>query len=666
MNKYILIVLFTSLLSNVIQAQEQDFIEVKDAIIDTTLKLYPNTPFDGAYYIKNKNYVIYQKDVNSRIVLNVDIKSFRFPKHFDNTQFALDKNGIYFDGDFIKTDTTGFEIIAQTQNLDDSNKRDLIWKTNAKLFRNKEEILGDFDIKSFKSAGYSSDNYFKDKNYIYYHLKKIVGSDPASASKSLEGGVIYDKNYVYINGEIGLHNGDTLFSVNDILMKTSKEVLTLKHHSVLPDIDVKTLRSLSRYYSVDKNFVYFQDKKTQILPKDFKNIKVWDEKGISYITDGKNVYFGADILKPDLDAKTFGVLTSSEYLFDKNGIYEVQWNKEENKLINKKFPFVYSKYVTEKNFFKGYTSKYIIYENQAYDIYNKKLHTDLSEKQIELVKTTNLNFVNDEIIEVRMFENSVYEARNKIYFGKKGTIADPATFQSLSGYYIDKNYVYTGYGLTPIKGIDVQTVTKPSYGFLADKDYIYSGNYRIIKNKNVELLAVFIGYRPGCGLDTTPSSNYYLFKNDEGYWFVSLSDVVKINNLGNKLIKKQGNIEPLYTIRTIDGIPVDESKIYNSAEVDVKPEFRGGIGKQSKFLKKNFKGPEDEGETLKGRIYMSFVVEKDGRLTDIKVLRDYGYGSGKEALRVIKKMPKWIPAKSQGTPVRYLTSLVITVPTVSL
>lgn len=48
-------------------------------------------------------------------------------------------------------------------------------------------------------------------------------------------------------------------------------------------------------------------------------------------------------------------------------------------------------------------------------------------------------------------------------------------------------------------------------------------------------MAVFEGRRPGCGSDTTPSSDYYLFKNDEGYWIVYVSNEVKIRNLGIKL-----------------------------------------------------------------------------------------------------------------------------------
>jgi periplasmic protein TonB len=66
---------------------------------------------------------------------------------------------------------------------------------------------------------------------------------------------------------------------------------------------------------------------------------------------------------------------------------------------------------------------------------------------------------------------------------------------------------------------------------------------------------------------------------------------------------------------------------------------------------------------LKGKVYVTFVVEKDGSLTDIKVLRDIGYGTGKEAIRVLSKCPKWMPGEQNGKKVRVLYSLPITIQT---
>nr|WP_315262921.1 FG-GAP-like repeat-containing protein [uncultured Flavobacterium sp.] len=104
----------------------------------------------------------------------------------------------------------------------------------------------------------------------------------------------------------------------------------------------------------------------------------------------------------------------------------------------------------------------------------------------------------------------------------------------------------------------------------------------------------------------------------------------------------------------------DDNTIYNAAGLDIKPEFPGGWIKAQEFIKKNFVNPEEEG--IKGKVYVTFIVEKDGSLTNIKILRDIGFGSGKEVIKVLKMMPKWIPAQQIGKNVRCTYSFAIQVP----
>jgi hypothetical protein len=104
----------------------------------------------------------------------------------------------------------------------------------------------------------------------------------------------------------------------------------------------------------------------------------------------------------------------------------------------------------------------------------------------------------------------------------------------------------------------------------------------------------------------------------------------------------------------------DENAIYNMAGIEVKPDFPGGMDKFYLFFKNNFKTPDEEG--LNGKVYAMFVVEKDGSLTDIKVIRDIGFGTGKEVLRVLKLSPKWIPGMVNGKPVRVQYSIPISIP----
>ncbi len=108
----------------------------------------------------------------------------------------------------------------------------------------------------------------------------------------------------------------------------------------------------------------------------------------------------------------------------------------------------------------------------------------------------------------------------------------------------------------------------------------------------------------------------------------------------------------------------DPDKLYNTAGIEVKPEFPGGIDKFYSYLKNNFQSPEDE-SFKGGKVFVQFVVEKDGSLTDIKVLRDVGYGTAAEAMRLFKKCPRWSPGEQNGKKVRctYVQTISLQAPT---
>jgi protein TonB len=129
--------------------------------------------------------------------------------------------------------------------------------------------------------------------------------------------------------------------------------------------------------------------------------------------------------------------------------------------------------------------------------------------------------------------------------------------------------------------------------------------------------------------------------------------------LGAETIKGDENA-PL-TVEPVGNGPSvveDDNQIYNTAGIEVKPDFPGGLGKFYGFVGKNYNAPEDCGS---GKVFVTFVVEKDGSLTDIKVLREVCPGSGKEAIRVLKSCPKWTPGEQNGKKVRVLYSLPITI-----
>ena len=91
----------------------------------------------------------------------------------------------------------------------------------------------------------------------------------------------------------------------------------------------------------------------------------------------------------------------------------------------------------------------------------------------------------------------------------------------------------------------------------------------------------------------------------------------------------------------------EETEIILSIDpVETPPQFPGGEDSLYSFIYSNLRYPQEAIDNgIEGRVYITFVVEKDGSITGIKILRDIGYGCGEEAVRVLKMMPKWIPGK---------------------
>lgn len=92
---------------------------------------------------------------------------------------------------------------------------------------------------------------------------------------------------------------------------------------------------------------------------------------------------------------------------------------------------------------------------------------------------------------------------------------------------------------------------------------------------------------------------------------------------------------------------VDENTIYT--KVDKMPEYPGGQVALVKFITKNIKYPEKyKKDKLNGRVFVSFVIDKTGKVTMAKVVKSLNVECDAEALRVITKMPDWIPGEKDG------------------
>ncbi len=83
--------------------------------------------------------------------------------------------------------------------------------------------------------------------------------------------------------------------------------------------------------------------------------------------------------------------------------------------------------------------------------------------------------------------------------------------------------------------------------------------------------------------------------------------------------------------------------------VEEMPSFPGGEVKLVEYIAKNLNYPQEAIEKgIEGRVFVGFIIDVDGSVTDVKLLRGIGGGCDEEAIRVIKSLPKWRPAKQNG------------------
>ena len=94
--------------------------------------------------------------------------------------------------------------------------------------------------------------------------------------------------------------------------------------------------------------------------------------------------------------------------------------------------------------------------------------------------------------------------------------------------------------------------------------------------------------------------------------------------------------------------------------VEVMPQFPGGQIAMLKYIMENMKYPEQAmKEGIQGRVAVRFIVEKDGSISDVKPILSVHPLLNKEAIRVVKSMPKWTPGKQNGKPVRVRFNLPV-------
>ena len=130
-----------------------------------------------------------------------------------------------------------------------------------------------------------------------------------------------------------------------------------------------------------------------------------------------------------------------------------------------------------------------------------------------------------------------------------------------------------------------------------------------------------------------------------------VQDDVEVEDIEINADVDQNEVIEEYVPVEVEEEDVQEQEIFQI--VEEMPAYPGGDQKLMEYVAKNIKYPQIARETgIQGRVFVGFVVEPDGSVSNVKVLRGIGGGCDEEAVRVVKSMPKWKPGKQRGKAVR--------------
>lgn len=131
-----------------------------------------------------------------------------------------------------------------------------------------------------------------------------------------------------------------------------------------------------------------------------------------------------------------------------------------------------------------------------------------------------------------------------------------------------------------------------------------------------------------------------------------LMAIVGLHTNANSVFARQESLSLANTSEST-GVEIDTSTVYEFNMVDQMPSFPGGVKALDKFISSTLVYPEIAKENrIQGRVIVSFVVNKDGSLSYVEIVRAVDSTLGQEAFRIMRHMPRWNPGKLNGTPVR--------------
>lgn len=168
-------------------------------------------------------------------------------------------------------------------------------------------------------------------------------------------------------------------------------------------------------------------------------------------------------------------------------------------------------------------------------------------------------------------------------------------------------------------------------------------------------------FKPSVREQYSADIKYEMIIDEEGK-IESLRDIEVRNEVANKVAPDSAllNTELIEASPAVAAQDAD-SKVYDMNLVESAPEFNGGQRELNKYISNNIKYPAAARQNnIQGKVYLSFIVEKDGSINDIKVKQGIGSGCDEEAIRVLRSSPKWKPGMIKGSAVRTYCILPVT------
>jgi protein TonB len=182
-------------------------------------------------------------------------------------------------------------------------------------------------------------------------------------------------------------------------------------------------------------------------------------------------------------------------------------------------------------------------------------------------------------------------------------------------------------------------------------------NIDLEKNKPKEFIAPKIEQEPARKIISTIKFTPPVIKDDVDVnddEIMKTQEEVTESKLAVSVANVKGNTETadLTELQQQQSQVVEEEVTEPYRYVEQNPEYPGGEMERTKFLQNNINYPHIARESgIQGVVYITFVVGKNGEITNVQIIRGIGGGCDEEAIRVIKLMPKWIPGRQNGKPV---------------